>query len=395
MLYLASTANRFILAFLWTTKPTGMKKTYLMIWALVFFTAAVYAQTPYASYPLDGNAQDVSGNNLHGTISGNPSATTNRYNQSTTAMVFNGVSDYINLPSAFDYSTRSVLVWFNASQIGSANGYNVVYMSDGPHLQYGLTNITLYTDGTFGDVVRINVGGEVFNANINTNQWYQVAISRTPSVVKFYLNGTMVYSQNNPGIGISNNTVATTAVVGADRGYSAKFFGKIDDLRIYNAVISDSAVAEDYTTHFTVYDTTHVTVNDTTHFTVYDTTYVTINDTAYVSVYDTTFVSVSVTDTLKINVNLTGIAPPNNTNQLSVYPNPANDHLVINNGNLSSMSGYSIKITNALGQVVFNQLVNQQQFYLDLATWGGNGVYILYVLDAGQNVISVKQIVLQ
>lgn len=140
-----------------------------------------------------------------------------------------------------------------------------------------------------------------------------------------------------------------------------------------------------------VYDTTGIIC---THYDT-STTYITVYDTTHVTVNDTTHVSVSTTDTLVIDVTLTGINPPNNTNAVTVYPNPAHDHLVVNNGNLSSMTGYSIKITNLLGQIVFNQPVNQQQFYIDLSAWGGNGTYILYVLDAQQTIKSTKEIVLQ
>lgn len=130
---------------------------------------------------------------------------------------------------------------------------------------------------------------------------------------------------------------------------------------------------------------------------VYDTTGVvcTSYDTVTTTVNDTVTAYLSVNDTLKINVNLTGITPPQNTNTLTVYPNPTHDHLLIDNGNLSSMNGYSIKITNALGQVVFNQPVTQQSFYIDLSTWGGYGTYLLYVIESNQTVKEVKKIVLQ
>lgn len=130
-----------------------------------------------------------------------------------------------------------------------------------------------------------------------------------------------------------------------------------------------------------VYDSTGVVC------TSYDTITTTINDTV------TTYLSVN--DTLKINVNLTGIAPPNNTNMLAVYPNPTQDHIFIDCGNYASMSGYTVKITNTLGQIVFNQPVNQQQFYIDLSTWRGAGTYIMYIIDQNQTVKSQKQIVLQ
>ncbi|MBK8658838.1 MAG: T9SS type A sorting domain-containing protein [Bacteroidetes bacterium] len=109
--------------------------------------------------------------------------------------------------------------------------------------------------------------------------------------------------------------------------------------------------------------------------------------------HDTNFISLSTTDTLIIDFT-TGITPPN-SNSVMVYPNPSSDHLFIDNGNLNSMVGYSIKITNSLGQIVFNQPVNQQQFYIDLSTWGGNGVYSLFIIDAQQSIKEQKQIVLQ
>jgi hypothetical protein len=144
-----------------------------------------------------------------------------------------------------------------------------------------------------------------------------------------------------------------------------------------------------------VYDTTGIVCIDTTHLLVYDTSHVVFNDTAYVIVNDTLYASISVADTLVIDVNLTGVFPPDNINILSLYPNPANSHLVIDNGNFNNMNGYSIKITNALGQVVFNQLVTQQLFNIDLNTFGGNGTYIVYILDSSQNVKNKKLIVIQ
>ena len=135
-----------------------------------------------------------------------------------------------------------------------------------------------------------------------------------------------------------------------------------------------------------VYDTTNVAIYDTFTTTIYDTITTTINDTV------TTFVSV--TDTLLIDVTITSLTPPNNTNTVKVYPNPTRDALFINNGNLASMAGYSIKITNSLGQIFFNEPVNQQQFFIDISTWA-TGTYLLYVINPQQAVVETKQVVLQ
>ena len=48
-------------------------------------------------YPMDGNANDLSGNNFHGTASGVTSVA-NRYGVPNSAYYFDGVNDYIDFP---------------------------------------------------------------------------------------------------------------------------------------------------------------------------------------------------------------------------------------------------------------------------------------------------------
>jgi hypothetical protein len=78
---------------------------------------------------------------------------------------------------------------------------------------------------------------------------------------------------------------------------------------------------------------------------------------------------------------LTGVAPPNNTNIFKIFPNPTNDHITIDNGNIANLIGYQIKITNSLSQQVFQSNITQQQFYIDLSTWSGNGIYFVHIID--------------
>ena len=82
-------------------------------------------------------------------------------------------------------------------------------------------------------------------------------------------------------------------------------------------------------------------------------------------------------------------------NEIKVYPNPTLDHLYIDNGNYSRMAGYSIEITNSAIQTVFQSLINQPQFYLDLASFGGNGVYLIFIYDPLNQLTEVRKIVLQ
>jgi hypothetical protein len=115
-------------------------------------------------------------------------------------------------------------------------------------------------------------------------------------------------------------------------------------------------------------------------------------DTCIETIYDT--VLITVTDTLIINTTL-GLPVPNTENTILIYPNPANDHITIDNGNFSVMAGYSIKITNNAGQQVFQSTINQAQFYFDLSTWTGNGLYYVHLIDPQNNTLTIRKLVLQ
>jgi len=86
---------------------------------------------------------------------------------------------------------------------------------------------------------------------------------------------------------------------------------------------------------------------------------------------------------------------PNNLGKIKIWPNPANDHITIDNGNFSILNGYSVKIETVLGQEVFKSAINQQQFSVDLSTWKGKGIYLVHILDAKNNIIETKKIILQ
>jgi len=149
-------------------------------------------------------------------------------------------------------------------------------------------------------------------------------------------------------------------------------------------IVANGALGYPFDSNCLHYDT--VTVQDTITTQIFDTI------TTHINVYDT--VLVTVTDTLIINTSL-GLPAPNDINTISVYPNPTNDHITIDNGNFALMPNYSIKIENSLGQQVFSSLINQQLFYIDLTGWSGNGVYFLKLINPQNNIVTIRKIVLQ
>ena len=120
---------------------------------------------------------------------------------------------------------------------------------------------------------------------------------------------------------------------------------------------------------------------------------ISISDTCINTVNDTIFITV--TDTLIINATTTGLTPPNNVNTLKVYPNPASTYITIDYGNYTSMTGYTLKIVNSIGQIVFTTPINQQTSYIDLSTWSGNGIYFVQIIDPQNTTIENRKIVIQ
>lgn len=180
-------------------------------------------------------------------------------------------------------------------------------------------------------------------------------------------------------------------------------------ISILDTCITQSVVFDTLYTNIEVYDTlyTNVTVYDTlyTSVDVFDTlyTYVTLYDTLYtnteifdtlytnVTVYDTIYTSV--TDTLIIDVP-TGLEEPNEYGTWLVYPNPANDALTINFGEISLFNGYSLEIYNSVGQLVYSTNVVNQMEVFDVSTWA-DGTYLISVINDTGTEVETKTLIIQ
>jgi hypothetical protein len=78
-----------------------------------------------------------------------------------------------------------------------------------------------------------------------------------------------------------------------------------------------------------------------------------------------------------------------------VYPNPTADNLIIDAADLAAMSGYSYQLMDAVGKEIYSQLVTSKKTEISLKTLGAKGVYVLHVLDANNQSVVSKKIVLE
>ena len=396
---------------------------------LMMLGKAAIAQVPtdglVTIYSFNGNANDNSGNGNNGTVYG-ATLTNDRFGNENSAYSFDGIDDYIEIGAtdSLELNTFTISVWINeqGEHFGGAGIVVGKATGDAGEIGYRISmnntdNKGYFVVSTMGSVT--STTGFVTSADTFTNnQWSHIIAIRTNDSLIIYKNGKL--EGITTGITATINTDNSFLIGKVDAAGDYFFNGFIDDVRIYKraldsteikalyhestcfVIVTDTAHVTVYdtayttvydTTYVTEYDTNYVTVYDTTHLTIHDTTYITISDTNYVTVYDTAYISV--TDTLIIDVTLTGIAPPNNVNTLRVYPNPAKDIIYIDNGDYPTMTSYSVKIVNHIGQEVFTSAINQQSFDIDISLFGSTGLYYIQIIDSNNAIIDTRKIILE
>ena len=98
---------------------------------------------------------------------------------------------------------------------------------------------------------------------------------------------------------------------------------------------------------------------------------------------------------LKITFKLTTGINISKTTSLTVYPNPTADNLIIDAADVAAMSGYRYQLLDAVGKEIYSQLVTFKKTEISLKTLGAKGVYVLHVLDANNQSVVSKKIVLE
>ncbi len=77
------------------------------------------------------------------------------------------------------------------------------------------------------------------------------------------------------------------------------------------------------------------------------------------------------------------------------YPGRALKLLVVEFGEISKMLGFTFRIIDFLGKVVFETIIDQEIFDLDLKILGGRGTYFLQVSDESSQIMEIEKIVLR
>ncbi|HLU87512.1 MAG TPA: LamG-like jellyroll fold domain-containing protein, partial [Taishania sp.] len=296
----------------------------LLVLTLVSKAQLTLGDSLIAYYPFSGNASDVTGNGYDGTIYG-ATLTTDRFGNANMAYDFDGIDDYINTFSIFDFEYRTLSLWVYSRDItGSGTSEKHVAGHDDDAMSYGQLKVKFDSN-----TLQVRSGGETNNQIYQfpmTEIWYHVVLVRDGANSYFYLNNVLI------GVDASGNTASSAFtnpdfVIGAGRELTNQFFnGKIDDIRIYNRALSSSEVGD---------------------------------------LFD-------LGNPLGIDNNLEDF-------KISLYPNPANSSI-----NIEIPAGYEdvdVKIVDASGRLIFSQSkLKTNILNINSQSWS-TGIYSVYIRE--------------
>ena len=160
---------------------------------------------------------------------------------------FNGSSAYVSLGTGLDNNGEmTISAWIRTTNVSAGTRQIVANgSSDGTQQDYTFEiNRTARKLSTIWGNNVILTG----NATLSVNTWYHAVMVRSGSsgnwAVKFYLNG----NQDNSGTtAINPNATNENTAIGRGGGWASQFFsGTLDDVRIYNRVLSASEVKQLY-----------------------------------------------------------------------------------------------------------------------------------------------------
>lgn len=218
-----------------------------------------------AAYDFDQGAgtmlTDVSGNGNHGVISGAVWTGTGKYGR---ALSFDGIDDWVSIgdaPSLDLTSTMTLEAWVRPTSLGGDS--RTVILKERP----GGRAYALYaTDGAsrppagyvaVGTNERSAVGSSVLPANT----WSHLAVTYNGSVLRLFVNGVLARSRTASGGGVVSTG---TLRLGGNAVWGQFFSGQLDDVRLYNRVLTASEIQADMNTPLSpLPDTTSPTVSVT------------------------------------------------------------------------------------------------------------------------------------
>ncbi|MFM2230687.1 MAG: hypothetical protein RL607_1945 [Bacteroidota bacterium] len=338
-----------------------MKKNFLFTLLAILVIQPLFAQVPsyvptnglVGYWPFNGNANDESGNGNNGTNNGAILAT-DRFGYINSCYFFQNNNISIPHNPSFGFQATSAItisMWCNSSDVSNISHFMGKRADSSPYFNWQIA----YGGSVIGPSFGSGTGPGIYNGAFSSdlfliNNWYHIVGKFDNGVWLLYVNGILKATNNTAIVNPDSNTPITVGSSGNFQGY----YGKLDDIGIWNRALTQQEITNLYNS-----------------------------------------VSSSECLTMVINSGPLSTNPVTYTSTVNIFPNPANNQITIDCGNLANVVGWNIKITNALGQEVFSAPMNTQLYVVPLNSWSGQGMYFVKILNAQNEVMNIKKIILQ
>ena len=212
-----------------------------------FYCISLLGQLPRSSnligsYSFTDNANDSSGNNYHGTFTGNPTLTSDRNGVINSAYAFDG-NDYIYTSDTMANEFTNVFTisaWIKSTNNATVDifglGQQECNSNAGPVIRLG-PNINFN---------RCNEGFDTSNSNYYYDGvWHHYTFTYSGSQRKVYRDGTLV--NTNTKSNIFNINTYGLAIGRAQMDLTGNFFvGSMDEVNVWNVALTDAEVSSVY-----------------------------------------------------------------------------------------------------------------------------------------------------
>lgn len=197
-----------------------------------------------AYYPFSGNADDASGNNLHGSVFG-ARLNTDQFGNANSAYFFDGVNDRISVPSASILNVEdaiTVSTWFNADQLPDRESFIISHGSWQNRWKISIIperriRWTINSTSTIRDLDS--------DLNLEEDRFYHVAATYDGKLMLLYLNGKLQsYKELSGKIRKTSLDFLIGQMLPGDANYN--FRGVIDEVKVFNYALTPEAVENLY-----------------------------------------------------------------------------------------------------------------------------------------------------
>ena len=398
-------------------------------------------------WPFNGNANDESGNNNHGTVIG-ATLTLDRNGKANSAYSFDGVkSSNISFNNLIVKNEFTISIWAKATRT-SGSSYkesNLCYPSSSSILSqqnwlllppHGGNGVSLGVGIAFG-TDKIIVAEHCSNllvpraiSEVNRLDYSHILLKYNATTFELYVDNKKIISK-------SVNCSNVPKILGNTFGtlyYSPEFSGVIDDIVIYNRALTEQEISQLYSgcsketatsnnfNSFVFTNNSTINLNATPAGGTFNGEAVTNNtfnpskaklgknnikytfknslgcldSTNFTMIMvDSIGNTCSTYDTLKIKVKLTTGIKTGQFTSMNVYPNPTSDVLIIETNDVDGLKGYTYKIVDLQGKEIYKSLITASKTEIALKSIGPKGIYILHIIDEVGQTIENKKIILE